>query len=108
MFTIRLVIGLASLGIVAWLAYDFLTVYLSTSGSRMSRALIAFKGSVTIAWQRFVMAIAFAVNGIAQLADYFNLPGVGDALRAYMTPSTMLLVIAGVTIISEYSRKRTL
>lgn len=107
MFTVRLVIGLASLGVVGWLTYDFLETYLHTSGSRATRALIALKGSSTIAWQRFVMVISFASTALVELADYFNLPGVGDALKAFLTPSTVLLLTASIAIVSEFCRRRT-
>lgn len=108
MFIVRLVIGLASFGVVGWLTYDFLTSYLHASGSRWTRFQIAFKGSMTIAWQRFVMAVTFMTSGLVELADYFNLPGVGDALRQYLTPSTVMIMMAAVAIVSEFTRRRTL
>lgn len=106
--TIRLVIAIVSFGCVGWLIYDFLTAYLKASGSRWTRFEIAFWGSMTIAWQRFGMVVSFVVMGLANLVDYLNLPGVGDALHSYMTPTTVALVFAGFTIISELARRRTL
>lgn len=106
MFTLRLIVAIASLLLAGWFLYDFLQGYLKASGSRWTRFLFAFKGSATIAWARFVAFVGSAGGGIIEMADYANMPAVGDFVRSYFTPQTVMMLMAGIAIISEFARRR--
>lgn len=108
MLYVRLAFALACFGGVAWLAYDALSIYLTASGTRFTRFLVAFKGSITVAWARFSVVVGLIVAGLVQLAAFAQLPEVGQAIQAYCTPTTAALLVAVVAIVSEIARSRTL
>lgn len=108
MFYVHLLFTIICFSIAGWMIYTFISNYLVTSGSRIHRARIATEGSATILWARFSMVVGFLVAGLANIADYMNLPGIGDALHEYLTPATVSLVFAGAMIITELARRRSL
>lgn len=108
MQTVKLVIALVALAGVGYIVYTFLQTYLTTSGSRWDRILQSTHNSAVILWARFSTAVSLLVAALAMGADYINLPGVGDALKMWMTPQVVSLVFAGAMIVSELARRRTL
>lgn len=90
----------------AYVIFTFLSGYLKYSGTRWQRAKLAFEGSATILWARFVMLVSFLGAFAVNAADYFNLPGVAEVMHEIFQPTVVLLITAGVSIISELARRR--
>lgn len=104
----KIVIGLLALAGIAWIVYDFAKNYLSYSGSRWTRFLYAFDASLTIIWSRFVIVISLISTSLASFAGYLGLPEVQSAFNAYLTAQNAALLIAGIAVVTEICRRRTL
>jgi len=108
---IKLIIAAASFAGFAYIGWEFYKGYMAAGGYQITvfhRLVLATEGSAVILWSRFGTAVSLLISALANVADYFNLPGVGSALTTYLTPTTVSLLTAGLLIVSEMARRRTL
>src|ERR1700676_2038445 len=107
-YTIRLLFAILGLAGFGYIVYEFMVSYLDASGTRSMRAWIPFRASVTIIWARFVAAVSLLILGIVNLTAYLNFPEVSNAISLYLTPTSVALLAAGIAIVTEVARNRSL
>jgi hypothetical protein len=96
---------------VAMLSYAGWTIYTEYSASKETgfhRWIDAAEGSATILWSKFVMIVTALAGLLAEGADYFNAPGVGDAIKAVMKPEYVMAGMILISLVTVWARKRTL
>lgn len=103
---VRLILAIVFALGAGYIIYTFFAGYLASSGTRWMRMKLAFEGSLTILWSRFVILVSFVGAFAVNAADYFNLPGVADVLHQIFQPTVVLLITAFISIISEMARRR--
>jgi len=102
-------IHLAELAIVVYVVFQFALIYArSTATTRWARTIEAGKGSATILWARFVIAVAAGVDGLSYLASVLGAPGVAEKLPSILKPEYVALLTVGIAVVAELARRRTL
>jgi phage-related protein len=104
----KILILIAALAIIAYLACDFAQEYRSAPGTVWDRMLAAGKGSATILWARFSVVVGAVSAVLVNGANLLNAPGVADAIKAAMQPQYVAIFTIGVALVTELARRRTL
>lgn len=79
-----------------------------SAGSLWEKMLAAGRGSASILWARFVMALGALFGALANYADLAQLPAIQDLMRVLLTPQTFGIAVALISLVSEIARRRTL
>ena len=99
----------AALAAIGWLAFYFVKAYLGTPGSLWQRALAGARGSATVLWARFCMALGALAATLSSLADLLDAPGLKDAVQGALgDPKWVALFIVATAVVTELARRRTL
>lgn len=102
------IVSLALIALLVIFGILFAKQFATAQGDIFSRILAAGRNSATIAWQRFVIIISTAAASLSFVADYFNAPGVSDAIKSVLKPEYVAAFVVGVALISELARRRSL
>jgi hypothetical protein len=105
---VHIIVLVALMLFIGVIGYEFVKDFATTTGSIWTRLLAAGKDSATILWARFSMIVAAITAALVDASDYFNAPGVSDAIKQVMQPQYVALVGLFVAIITEVARRRTL
>jgi hypothetical protein len=106
--TIRILVVIALIALVAYSAIDLAIRYRVTVGSPWERLIVAGRDSATILWQRFVIIVAGLAGSLGELADWLNEPALKEAIQASLKPEYVAVFTVAVALVTIVARKRTL
>jgi hypothetical protein len=99
---------LVLLAVLNWVVYSFITEYKKAEGSGFERLINAARGSATVLWSKFVIAVGAVASVLMGAADALNMPEVKTSIQIYLTPEHTALLLIGVAVVTQWARGRTL
>jgi hypothetical protein len=96
------------IAILAWSAWQFYAGYAAAVGTLWERIKAAFQFSTTIVWAfavRTIDALAGSVDGIA---GWTNMPEVQAVVQRFLTPEAAMVMMLVIAVVSEIARRRSL
>lgn len=101
--------SIGTVAIAIYGVYEFITGYYNSKKSLWwQRAADGARSSLTILWMRFVFIVGVGIDQLANLADFLNAPAVSGAMREFLDPKIVGIILIAVAFIGELARRRTL
>jgi hypothetical protein len=103
-------IGLLSLTLlrIGWIAFTFVHVWTTETGSFWQRTLKAGKDSATIVWAKVVLVVGGLVAVLDKIASLAGDPSLATQIQQYVTPQIVSYVMIGIMFVNVWARLRTL
>ena len=103
---ISTIITLAALGAIGWSAWTIWTGYAAATGTPWERFFAAFQNLATIIWGHLMTVGGAASLLVGNAADLLGMPEVSAAIRQYVTPE-MMQVIMAIGVVTVFLRSKT-
>jgi hypothetical protein len=99
---------IATLVVIAWVAWTFVHAWMTEKGSFIDRTLAAGKDSATIVWSKLVIIAGAMVAVLDKASQLFGDGSLTAQIQQYLTPQIVGYVMVGVMAINVWARVRTL
>jgi hypothetical protein len=99
------IVTYAALAITAYFMFDLVRGYRAAIGNKWQRCVIASKAAAASLWTGFTVGATLLINGLAQLADFVNAPGVSAAIHTYAKPSVVAAIMIASAVVLEYVKR---
>jgi hypothetical protein len=106
--TLSIGILIATLLLIAWIAFTFVRAWTVETGSFWQRTLKAGRQSATIVWAKLVMMVGGVVAVLDRLADLAGDQSLAAQIQQYATPQLVGYIMIAIMFVNVWARLRTL
>jgi hypothetical protein len=106
--TLSIGILIATLLLIAWIAFTFVRAWTVETGSFWQRTLKAGRQSATIVWAKLVMMVGGVVAVLDRLADLAGDQSLATQIQQYATPQLVGYIMIAIMFVNVWARLRTL